>query len=186
MRIEYDCSMEPVCDKERQLGFHSSILLYFSGPTIPITIEPTPYEAVDLRNQGIRIEPYRCRALIDTGAAFIVVRPSVITKLGLDKKKKGEKVIFGITGSKECPIYSGVIRAEMGVAYELPLVSCDLGEQNFDCILGRNLLRHLDIQYSGANGKFSIDDLEKIPQVSPFDDMEWWKTFFNPPPSDHP
>jgi len=94
MKQSYDCSMEYIEHKGGRYGFPPWYLLSINGAIIHVTIENTSYETADLKYQKKIVEPFYCSALVDTGAAFCIIRPKIVEALRLKKMVHRKNAYF--------------------------------------------------------------------------------------------
>jgi predicted aspartyl protease len=92
--------------------------------------------------------------LIDTGASNSVVTPKIADSLNL--VHTGFQKVASVHDEQDRPVYYGFIIFPWGSGKEIPLVACAL--KNFDCLLGRDILRHWHFTYHGTDGSIVICD----------------------------
>lgn len=117
---------------------------------------PTSY-AKQLQDSGRSVPPPQTiKAMIDTGASISTVSDAVATAAGL--QQVGSVPIGGVGGVSTRPIYSasfGVPDYNVAVdPIEIAGVSLPVG--GFDALLGRDILKALELNYAGIKGSFLL------------------------------
>jgi predicted aspartyl protease len=163
-RYLFECP--PVKVDDRLFQKTPSQCLESNGAEIPITIENVPHVIEELRKEGIEVEIYKCKALIDTGASMCVISTAIAEKLHLHFEKFTP--VSYAEGGDSRPTYPAIITFEWGVPYFVPVVACDL-DNRFECFIGRDILANWDMNYNGKEGLITINDFN-----------------FTDPPSDKP
>lgn len=101
--------------------------------------------------------PRRIRALIDTGATISGMDNAVARELGL--VQTGFVTLTGIGGTTEQPVYAASVSFP-GVAAPaqdpVKIAGTSLGAQDFEMLMGRDLLRRLVMTYHGPRSVFSV------------------------------
>jgi len=137
-----------------RIPIHPSIVLQNGGPIINVNITHSQKVLAELAKQGKQPQSYACQALIDTGAFSCVISPKVAQILGL--LQTGFKNIKSVHTEEERPVFLGCVVFPWGSGKDVPLVSCEL--RGFDCIIGRDVMRHWYMTYDGASGELTICD----------------------------
>jgi len=96
-------------------------------------------------------------ALIDTGANTTAAKESVIQAASLPFA--GFTSVQGAHGSsRDHPTFFGQILFPWGSVRNVGIVQLDLGNQGFDCIIGRDTMRNWIVIYDGISGVVTIAD----------------------------
>jgi hypothetical protein len=101
------------------------------------------------------------RALVDTGASSTHVVDSVIAPLGLTTKGP-VPVITASTGSApvlfdEYDVSLTILHPEMGKVFEIvPILACEPLSNDYQAMLGRDILQYCSMFYNGPDGTFSL------------------------------
>ena len=133
----------------------SNTALQLKGPSIPIGITHSKKVIEKMQKDGTPINaPYSCNALIDTGAFGCVITQKVADQLGL--LQTGFKHITSVNNVEQRPVYFGTLLLPWGRIVEVSFACCDL--QGFDCLIGRDVMRHWHMTYDGVNGEITICD----------------------------
>ena len=149
--------------------------LKHGGPILPVTITLSSSYQEYHKKHKIPIHSYKTLALIDTGARTTVISPNVVKKLGFDIKtirdftklntlhgaKKAHPVFLGKLICKE--LKNSYIDARLAIA-DLKLLAKD----KIDCIIGRNILKHLLFIYNGFDGAVTLSSREDLPKTYKF------------------
>jgi hypothetical protein len=128
----------------------SNEILERDGPVIPVSISQ-PSKLLLKGQESLQVD---CMALIDSGASISIITPKVVDQL--DLSDTGYKNIISVHSVEERPVYFGRITFPWGGGIETSLVCCDL--QGYDCLIGRDILRHWLMVYDGVNGEITICD----------------------------
>jgi hypothetical protein len=145
----------PVEADGRVYQFSPSQVLENLGPQIPVVIFNAPHIIRSLREEGIEVSEYRCRALIDSGASMCIVSTKIADQLHLHFQRYTDIFMPGVVDKR--PTYPAIIEFEWGASYFVPVISCDLVD-NFECIIGRDIMANWDMHYNGIGGEITIDD----------------------------
>ena len=119
-----------------------------------IVLRELGYTQEKFKQAGKTIESINVTALIDTGASLTIITPDVVKKLGL--VKTGVQKISSVQDEQLQPVYFGFVIFPCGVAKEIPVVSCPL--KGYECLIGRDILRHWHFTYHGVDGSVVICD----------------------------
>ncbi len=107
-----------------------------------------------MKEENKKILSIQANALIDTGAALSVLTPKIAAKLQLTHT--GYQEIFSVQDEQMQPVYYSFIIFPWGSGMEIPMACCPLRE--FDCLIGRDILKHWHLTYNGADGSITICD----------------------------
>lgn len=136
------------------------------GAIVNIQIQVPAALAQQLQAQGRPVPPPQMvRGMIDTGASISTVSDSVAAAAGL--QQVGSVPIGGVGGTSTRPIFSayfGLPEYDVSVdPIEIAGVSLPIG--HFDVLVGRDVLRALQLTYTGPHGLFNLD--QKVTPLEP-------------------
>ncbi len=145
---------------------HFTQYLSQGAPFLNVLVGPNYEAVIRLERQG-RVAPaaLRVRGLIDTGASHSSVDPSVLSALRLSAAGLAQMhtASTGVTSSRvEAFDISLLIPAantnqEAFVLPNLRVHAVELtATQNFDALIGRDVLQHCVLTYNGAMGWFTL------------------------------
>ena len=103
--------------------------------------------------------PLRLLALIDTGASLSVVNPEVAQTCKL--RPTGITKVYAAGGIGRWPEYAATISfPEYNLkSFELVrVVGCPLPQQEWSCLIGRDLMRRWLFTYDGRTGDYTIEE----------------------------
>lgn len=156
----------------RRLGQETTDLVEMlrqNGAIVNITIGVPSSYAKQLQDSGQPVPPVQTiKAMIDSGASISTVSDAVASAAGL--QQISSVPIGGVGGVSTRPIYS----ASFGVPdykvqidpIEIAGVSLPVG--GFDALLGRDVLRSLEFDYTGPHGAFLVtQDIKGQPATPP-------------------
>jgi predicted aspartyl protease len=129
-------------------------VLAHMGPVIQVSITHPRIIQEQIKLQNKEVPGIQVNALIDTGASNSVVTPKIADSLNL--VHTGFQKVASVHDEQDRPVYYGFIIFPWGSGKEIPLVACAL--KNFDCLLGRDILRHWHFTYHGTDGSIVICD----------------------------
>lgn len=132
--------------------FHNRI--FSSGPFITINVAPNNQQIEFLKSKGLKVpKAQKVAALIDTGASHTVLDESIIQKLGLHPIDE----IRAKTVSCEdvvCKRYKATFFFSDNFCIETShLVGSSTKNQNFQCLIGRDILKHCVFTYDGISNQ---------------------------------
>jgi len=127
------------------------------GAIVNVVIQVPAAYAKQLQDAGNPVPPAQTiKAMIDTGASISTVSDTVATAAGL--QQVGSVPIGGVGGVSTRPIYSASFAVpdyNVGVdPIEIAGVSLPVG--GFDALLGRDILKALQLTYTGPQGSFLV------------------------------
>ena len=132
-----------------------------NGPIVEIQLWVSRSLQEVLRKKGQSIpDPVKVTAMIDTGASGTVVNPSVIQALGIQP--------VGVTAIKTPSTTAPVLCHQYELAVLFPnnvvidsciAVEAPLQGQHIKCLIGRNILAHGVLIYTGYTNYFHIEFL---------------------------
>jgi hypothetical protein len=126
------------------------------GPVVELQVSvPLSLERV-LRSSNQAVPPpVTVQAMIDTGASSSVIRDDIPTALGLNP--------VGVVSVKtpssaglQYPQYALRLQFPNRVSSEVTAVAAPLPGQHFECLIGRDLLTHAVLIYTGHDGSFTL------------------------------
>lgn len=135
-----------------------------NGAIVNVTIGVPAAYAKQMQDAGQAVPPVQTiKAMIDTGASISTVSDAVAASAGL--QQVSSVPIGGVGGVSTRPIYS----ASFGVPdysvqidpIEIAGVSLPVG--GFDALLGRDILKTLEFDYTGPHGAFVVSQDVKAP-----------------------
>ena len=115
----------------------------------------TPVEEA-LKKSGASLPaPVLVTGMIDTGATGTVVQPEVARKLGLQPVGV---VTISTPSSENVPCYQYIVRLifPSNVIVEAIAVEAPLKGQHIQCLVGRDVLAHAVLVYTGYINQFSL------------------------------
>jgi predicted aspartyl protease len=130
------------------------------GPCVVVAIGAPRFEIDEGRSVGLEYpEPYRVKALIDTGAAVTVVNPQLVKTCKLRHTGFAEIVSAGGSGRYQ----------ELAAAIYFPdtdlagidlirVVACPIVRQPVSCLIGKDILRRWCFLYDGTTGQIRIQE----------------------------
>lgn len=130
------------------------VVLSQVGPFIEVTLTHPRIVQEQLKEEGKSPLIVSVKALIDTGASNSVITPGMAEQLGLIHT--GYQKVSSVQDEQQRPVYFGAIVFPWGSGKEIPIVACPL--KNFDCLIGRDILRHWHFTYNGPYGSIDICD----------------------------
>lgn len=128
-----------------------------SGAIVNVTIAVPSAYAKQLQDSGQPVPPAQTiKAMIDTGASISTVSDAVATSAGL--QQVSSVPIGGVGGVSTRPIYAAAFgvpdyKVEIDPT-EIAGVSLPVG--GFDALLGRDILKALELNYAGNQGSFLV------------------------------
>lgn len=130
------------------------IVLQLKGPVLQIIITQPKLIAEKLKNKREKVPTIKVNALIDTGAFGSVITPKVVKELKL--LQTGVQNVTSVQDKQARPVYFALLMFPWGSWKEVPVVSCPL--EKFDCLIGRDILKHWNMIYNGNDGFITICD----------------------------
>jgi len=107
--------------------------------------------------------PQTFTAMIDSGASISCINIGAAQQLGLPQVSSTQ--LGGVGGSSEAPIYAAaLVLPEYNVTVD-PVQIAGVGNPlpGVDMLIGRDILRMLDFDYRGSEGKFTITQTAEAP-----------------------
>jgi predicted aspartyl protease len=115
-------------------------------------------------------------ALVDTGAGRTVLTPEAISTVGLSKVDVTRLLRVGGI-SDNAGVYVAAIqfpRYRLATIEVIQVVSCELPEQPFQCLLGRDVLSRWLFTYNGRINEWTIEEEDVAPWVPPPEGIDMW------------
>jgi predicted aspartyl protease len=130
------------------------------GPCIVVAISAPRFEIEEGRSVGLEYpEPYRVRALIDTGASVTVINPQLVRTCKLRHTGFAEIVAAGGSGRyQELAAAISFPETDLSGIDLIRVVACPIVRQPVSCLIGRDILRRWTFTYDGTTGQFEIKD----------------------------
>jgi len=127
------------------------------GAIVNVVIGVPASYAKQLQDAGNPVPPPQTiKAMIDTGASISTVSDAVATSAGL--QQVGSVPIGGVGGVSTRPIYSAAFGVpDYNVAVDpIEIAGVSLPVGGFDALLGRDILKALELNYAGIRGVFGL------------------------------
>lgn len=139
------------------------------GAIVNIQIQVPAALAQQLQAQGKPVPPPQIvKGMIDTGASISTVADEVASAAGL--QQVGSVPIGGVGGMSTRPIYSGYFgMPDYGVAVDpIEIAGVSLPVGGFQVLVGRDVLKALELTYTGPYGAFALtQDVKAITPAAP-------------------
>lgn len=142
--------------KKIQVQVHPAQVLLQAGAFIDVTLSHPKAVKEQLRKLGKNAPSISVKALIDTGANCTLATQKVINEVGL--LQTGTQKVFSIQNEQVQPTYYGLITFGWGAGKEIPITSCTFPFNNYDCVIGRDILMYWHLTYNGPDGSIVICD----------------------------
>lgn len=154
-RIQYGGAKKEIKDgKEIRIPIHPQSALQGKGPIIQITITQPRSIAEKLKELGEEVPSVQVKGLIDTGAFGCIITPEVAEKLKL--VQTGFQKVTSVQDEQDRPSYYAYFQFPWGIGKEVAVAACPL--TGYDCLIGRDILRHWYLTYDGHSGMVVICD----------------------------
>lgn len=138
------------------LNIPPAIVLERMGAALQITIAHPRNIQAEFQKKGQKAPVVEVTALIDTGASSTVITPKIADSLGLIHT--GYATVSSVQDEQNRPVYYGYVLFGWGRGKEIPLIACPLKMSQFDCLIGRDILKHWYMTYNGLDGSIVICD----------------------------
>jgi len=132
-----------------------------------------PIVQIQIGNPSDPSNTANVRALVDTGAAFTAINPQLALSCRLIQTGQKKVSVPGNTrveDAKEYPEFAASIAfpgCDLRGFRVHGVVACPVFEQQFSCLIGRDILKYWQLIYSGSLGQFSIEDSRnQLPEFS--------------------
>lgn len=139
------------------------------GAIVNIQIQVPAALAQQLQAQGQAVPPPQIvKGMIDTGASISTVSDEVASAAGL--QQVGSVPIGGVGGMSTRPIYSAYFgMPDYGVAVDpIEIAGVSLPVGGFQVLVGRDVLKALQLTYTGPHGVFALDqEVEPLAPAAP-------------------
>lgn len=155
--LQYGGHQEVTKDGQKiRLPIPPPIALQNFGAVIPVTITHPKVIASAMQKEGKPIPAKNITALLDTGAFGCVILPEIAQELGL--KQTGFQKVTSVQDEQERPAYFARIQFQWGKGKDIQVVACPLKSNQYQCLIGRDILLHWQLIYSGQMGRITICD----------------------------
>lgn len=127
-----------------------------AGPTCKIRIMPSNATMEQLRKENKPIPHIDVTALIDTGASGTAVSKKVVD--GLQLVPRGvTSIATPSSDSHQANIYDISLHFPNRVMFPIvQAIEASLTTQNIDCLIGRDVLQHVVLTYTGFTNTFTL------------------------------
>lgn len=128
-----------------------------TGPICQVQIGVSQPTANLLREQGKPIpQPVEITALIDTGASGTAVKPEIVQRLQLTPRGVAS-IATPSTAAQSCNVYDVSLTFPTGVMLSIiTVIEVPLEGQSIQGLIGRDVLAHGILIYSGYTNTFSL------------------------------
>ena len=126
------------------------------GPVVDMRVWiGTPVEEVLKKSGDSLPDPVLIKGMIDTGATGTVIQPEIAKKLRLQPVGV---VTISTPSSENVPCYQYIVRLifPSNVIVEAIAVEAPLKGQHIQCLIGRDVLAHGVLVYTGYINQFSL------------------------------
>lgn len=129
--------------------------LQATGPVIDLRLAISSAAAEAMRRGGEKVPaPVDIRALIDTGASRSILKDEIIEKLGLLPVGALRMDTTALTG---LPCYEYLLEGAFhGLTFAGVFIGAPLRNQEIQALIGRDILSHFVLTYSGPDNSFSL------------------------------
>ena len=131
--------------------------LKHTGPICNVKIGWSSISAESLAAQRKSVlPPIDVSALIDTGASGTCINPKIVEHLGLICRGVTQ-IATPSSKAHPCNVYDVSLQFPNGVNVAIvPVIEAPLEGQNIQCLIGRDILEHGILIYSGYTNSFSL------------------------------
>lgn len=129
-------------------------ILFHKGAFIEVIITQPESVHQKLMNLGKPIKDIKVNALIDTGASYSIITPSIATQIELIQT--GISPITSVQNTQNQPVYFGRLIFPWGKTFDAQLSACPI--TGYDCLIGRDVLINWHFTYNGSDGSITICD----------------------------
>jgi hypothetical protein len=127
------------------------------GPVVEISFS-LPQAVIDTLPDGAsQPAPVKASAMVDTGDTGTCVQQGLLAPLGLQPTGVVPIVTPTTTQQHTCPVYFARLTMPKGLWLEIPIVEAPLQGQPIQALLGRDVLRHGHLIYSGTDQRFTVN-----------------------------
>jgi len=132
------------------------------GPIVDLTILQGSSVVDAMKKEGKEIPPsMSIAAMIDTGASATVIKQGIAQQLGLHPVSQVEistpsstVICYKYLVTLVFPTFEG---APLGrITYEGVIIEAPMPGGNIDCLIGRDILKHVIFVYTGPDDSFSF------------------------------
>ena len=126
------------------MPIHRAFQAEFAGHHVPAKIHRDALQGLD---EG-QVHYVPANALVDTGASYVFIDPSVAATLALKQVDQGE--IDTVGQRVGCLVYSGILEIEdLGFRERLNLWAPNVKRMSYSIVLGREFLRRFIVTFDG-------------------------------------
>lgn len=144
--------------RNQQTGVADPELLRATGPALSVEIRVPSALAAALQQANLQVPtPHVGLALIDTGASITAVEQAVLQGLGLSPT--GLTPVATPSGQVQQPVYACELSFPGTPIPTLPfgfVVGSSVGLLGYSALIGRDVLRHFQLVYNGAEGFWTL------------------------------
>jgi hypothetical protein len=132
--------------------------LALAGPFLQIAVGPSRELITAFTPLGVRLSlPQRVTALIDTGAFATVLSPEVVASLKIQPVGAAPINTPSTTAPLQCDRYHiNVYFDDSFVVENVFAVEAPMGGAQYQCLIGRDILRLATLLYNGPKSEFSL------------------------------
>lgn len=133
-------------------------------PLVDVFIRPKNSECQKLKEGGLEIPKKMLRAMVDTGAKRSVIKKSVIDELEIETRMKGTFTGLGVheQEAKNADLSIHIFNVMPGDKFlDIFTLVHEINEQDFDFIIGWDVLRYCHLDYNGPASIFTLEFKEK-------------------------
>jgi len=132
--------------------------LSISGPFLQIAVGPSRELITAFVPLGVQLSsPQRVTALIDTGAFATVLSPEIVTALKIRPVGAASISTPSTTAPVQCDRYHINVYFDDGFVIEnVFAVEAPMGGAQYQCLIGRDILRRATLLYNGPLNQFTL------------------------------
>jgi predicted aspartyl protease len=128
------------------------------GPSIQVAVGPSRELIAAFAPLGVQLSsPYAVTALIDTGAHTTVLSPEIVRRLRIQPVGTAPISTPSTTTSLLCDRYHVNVYFDEGFVVEnIFAIEAPMGGVPYECLIGRDILRHATLFYNGPQNQFAL------------------------------
>jgi predicted aspartyl protease len=128
------------------------------GPSIQVAIGPSRELIAAFVPHGVQLaSPHTVTALIDTGAHTTVLSPELVTRLRIQPVGTAPISTPSTTLPLLCDRYHVNVYFDEGFVVEnVFTIEAPMGGVPYQCLIGRDILRHATLLYNGPQNQFAL------------------------------
>lgn len=138
------------------------------GAIVTVQVQVPSALAAQIQGQGQGLPPPQVvRGIVDTGASISTVSDQVAQAAGL--KQVGSVPLYGVGGGGERPVYAASFGLpDYGIVVDpIEVGGVTIGMPGVDILIGRDLLKAVELAYAGPRGIFSLTTGGAAPTTAP-------------------